>query len=375
MLVHQINKNNYSFKNYKSTQDGRLDTKPFVNQKISFAQSNALKNCYSIDSISFQSRASYIPEDIKIIQKLLDNCRYGKRELISGKGPAPRKIKTESGLAIENFYTNDDRPDGLITGICEELTYKVGKRLEKLFGDKYILFGVQGRNSEFSGHAHLGLIHNTAESKALLTNAKSTFGDILKDYTEFTDSPNYKFMKEQIDFAGNDSAKIMQIYNSAQGLKLRQDHEFLESEAKRRKADFAANNLTNSLMIDPSYNRIDIYGYKNGSKRPTTYMGKPTNTIDEIIIEKITPIDESDAIPANPKPIGDRNLAVPIGRLGYLFNKDKIAPSEKDKLLCLCTHGNLIIPLPMTKGWNYGMLDDKHPFVEFMTRLNQNSNI
>lgn len=377
MMIYQfstVNKNikPYSAMAYKSNNITPLDNSQ--NQSgLSFAQSNVLKNTRLLNNINFKGKVlapSFDVKDIKIIQNLLSKCRYGKKDLIYGDISHIKLHKTDSGIAIENFYTHDNNTNGEITGICEELTYKLGKRLEKLFGDKYIFFAIDGSNKEFpDAHTHLAIFKNTHDNKLKIDNITHKQTEYLKRLTEinheinqinqgFANSQIYQdYHSKMLDMINtNPSVNLFsELNNTILGKQFIEKRNEINTKINLLKKAFNCDELKNCLMIDPSFKRVEEFG---------------TGTLfDKYNCNTIRRLDEINAVPSNSRLVPNLQ-GIP---LGYL--KDLIPEKANRK------NGNLMgvlnniygkINLRFETDTNIvGELDTNHSFAKFVDKLNQ----
>lgn len=328
------------------------------NSGFSFEQSNALKNLPSLNKLSFRGKIyapSFDNKDVEIIQELLTKCRYGKRDLIYGDISKVKLIKTKDGFSIENFYTKDDREDGTITGICEELANKIGQRLKKILKDKYLIFTIQGANREFpGGHSYLGMLNNTKNNNDIIESLIEAQNQISKQYNDFFNTNIYKEIFPQLRQL--EKEKKYTEYDKL--LETEKGKLFLEefekripniSNLKRKLEAFNASNIKDCLLIDPSFNRVQQSDYGD------LFSDYSTNYV------------------ANLKPFGlvEKNLR-PIATgmpLGYV--KDIVPEfahgANENGIIIIYPMGNKIITNPTTHG-----LSKDHPLIKFLNKLNEN---
>ena len=341
MLINSISKNYqniYSVCNIEKNLD--KENQSFgcnytEQNNLTFAQSNAIKNSLLLNSVAFKGRIiapSFEAKDIKIIQNLLSKCRYGKKDLIYGDISPIKLQKTGSDISIENFYTKDDNQDGKITGICEELTYKLGKRLEKIFGDKYLFFALDGNNKEFpDAHTYLGALQNTPKNQ-----------DFIKSQTDKTALAN-KLYKEAL------STFIAEGNNNNSMQKLNE----VNAKLERLKLNMEA--IKGCLVIDPSFNRLEEYGC--GETNLIGYNANCVRTLNQI-----------NALPANSRVIPPMQ-GIPLGYLKDLA--PEICNNEnKNSILAINNFGE-IIPSVGSDFSIIETLNPNHPLARFINKLNQ----
>lgn len=327
MMISQLSPVNKNIKSYLSSTYKYINNPSIENSQtqnnLTLTQSNAIKNSLLLNNINFKGKVlapSFDIKDIKIIQELLSKCHYGKKDLIYEGDISQIRIKrSDFGFAIENFYTNDNRPDGKITGICEELTYKLGKRLEKLFGDKYMIFGIYGRYKEFGSHVYLGILKNTRESQKLVLEQ----------------SENYEKAKQ-----------LFKIRSSKQSGKKVSDinKKFIELM-------FDINNLKGCLIIDPSFSKVEELGVGGNM-----FEGYNSHFIREL--------DRVNAVPTTERP----TLGLPLGYLKDIVpelantnNENEMVTLVTSKQTWVLAGGNEI---------NLDELGKEHPLVAFVIKLN-----
>lgn len=337
MMISQLSPVNNNIKYYSSLASQRSNKQSIENAQtqnnLTYTQSDAIKNTLILNNINFKGKVfapSFDIKDINTIKKLLSKCQYGKNDLVYGDISHIRLKRTDAGLAIENFYTNDNNLNGKITGICEELTYKLGKRLEKLFGDKYIFFAIDGSNKEFlDAHTHIGVFHNTKANQELVKTQSERFTRAQQLYKEILSMASDNITPEI-------SKKIEEFNN------LRLD----------------MSTLKGCLMVDPSFNRIEEFGV--GGKTFEGYVSNSIKTIDEV-----------NAIPTNSRVI-PHMLGIPLGHLKDLA--PEICNAEnKNSILSINNLGE-IIP---TVGSDLNItetLSSSHPIRRFIDRLNKQIN-
>lgn len=331
MMINAISKTNrniYLAQNIEIKQNKeKHDFAPNSVQKnnLTFSQANAIKNSLLLNNVTFKGRIvapSFDIKDIETIQNLVSICHYGKKDLIYGDISKIKLQKVGLDVSIENFYTNDK--DGKITGICEELTYKLGKRLEKLFGDKYIFFAINGSNKEFpGGHTHLGMMKNTPENKHFIELQSDKFTLAQQIYKE-TDAIF-------ASLTDSEQTKIVDKYNN---LRLRTE------------------DLKGSLIIDPSFNRIEEFGC--GGRAFDGYISDAIRTLKQV-----------DAVPLNSRII-PLSQGIPIG-----YVKDLIPGKANGEAMVALHNFGEIIP---SIGCDFRIikkLSKKHPFVKFIAKLNE----
>lgn len=262
MIISQISHTNANTKSHLNLPCKKVNGAqiPYEQNGLSFAQAQALKSSRLLSQTAFAGRIiapSYDVADVKIVQELLEKCRYGKKDLIYGDISQVRTKITDEGVEIENFYTADNSPDGNIYGICEELAYKVGRRLQKAFGDKYLVFGVHGGNKEFpKAHMYLGMLHNTAENEELIRTQTENFTQLHKLCKEFSISEVYKsFPKDPNEAAKLKGTDLYEQYMIA-AEKFCKENDGLTSNFDRK-------SFANSLIIDPSFARVEEFGAGN----------------------------------------------------------------------------------------------------------------
>lgn len=363
MIVQQIaiaNKNICSISSSSLKQKSNNSFENFhVQSGLSLAQSNAIKNSFMLNNIAFKSRViapSFDIKDIKIIQNLLLKCQYGKKDLIYGDISHVKLQKNDSGVLIENFYT-EDKPNGPITGICEELTYKLGKRLEKAFGDKYLFFALDGNNKEFSdGHTHLCAMKNTEKNKTILKKHAENNEQIKKIREDFFNSRLIKLYIFKSNELLKNNEPIAKLDQSKLGKHCIESFNKVEEKINNIKNNINIEDLKYSLMIDPSFNRIEEFGI--GGKLFEGYAPKGIRTLNEV-----------NAIPSNSRFIPQKN-GIP---LGYLKNlAPEICNNEnKSYMLAITNIAGKIYPGVVFAPNITEKLNRNHPVIKFIEKLNQ----
>jgi hypothetical protein len=185
------------------------------------------------NEISFNGKIripSFPIEDIEFIQGLLNRCKYGKANLI--KTPGNFRIEyDEKFVKLHNFRIPDEGSD--IHGICEELTYKVGKILQEKFGEKYLFYDVKTVHPKYCFDHHcLIALNNNEESRQkvskLIQNSQAGF----------------KLAQEMIDKIQNGN------FNFGDMIKI---------EEQLKKLAPSSEDIEGSLFIDPSFNKIQKF--------------------------------------------------------------------------------------------------------------------
>ena len=360
-----------------------------VQNSLSFSQANALKNSLLINNVNFKGKVlapSFDIKDIKIIQNLLSKCRYGKKDLIYGDISQIKLTNTDFGSAIENFYTKDDNKNGKISGICEELTYKLGKRLEKLFGDKYIFFAIDGSNKEFGGHTYIGALKNTTENSQKIVSIMKKQQEYLKlppkveqkiiqINQEFQGSKIYQEYNSKINditasfiakFGENtdmDAIKSLQsdmicaiqtFNNTTLGKEYSKEMNEVNKKINQLKNPFDINKFSGCLLIDPSFNRVEEFGCKG-----TVFNGYNSNSIRTL--------NQINAVPSNSR----ITLGMP---LGYLKDLIPELSNKKNANSIVGLNAGTKISVMANDGSEIKMdtLGKNHPFAKFIAKLNEN---
>lgn len=354
MLVSQISPVNTIQKTHSNLPCKKADSAQihYEQNGLSFAQAESLKSSRLMNKVTFGRiiAPSYDAADVKVVQDLLEKCRYGKKDLIYGDISKVRTRFTDEGVAIEGFYTADDSPDGNIYGICEELAYKVGRRLQKAFGDKYLVFGIHdGSNNSFESHMYLGMLHNTLENQELVARQAANYEKIdefgnefrrLKVYKQFRRAELYEGMKK---LRGTDLYEQYLVANEALGANIR---ELL--------SDFNRESLGNSLLIDPTLGKIQEFG--------------AGDLFENYTCDSVRSLEQVNAVPSS---LGLMDGDVPVGYLGDLV--PEIA-NDKNKglMVYIFPHDNGIAPLGGQDFLDFILKEDKiHPFYKFMVKLNE----
>lgn len=365
MIISQLSPVNNSVKSYSSLTPQPSNKTSIENTQIqnslTFAQSNAIKNSLLLNNISFKGKIlapSFDIKDIKIIQDLLSKCKYGKKDLIYGDISHIKLKSTDNGLAIENFYTEDKNQNGVITGICEELTYKLGKRLEKIFGDKYIFFGLYGRNKEFpGGHTHLAILKNTPDNKLKINNILKKQIDNFKLATQISDAFNssnvYKQVAPKVQRLQEiyDNEAIKKLFKTTLGQQYIKKLQEVNEKINQLKNIFEPNDLKDCLMVDPSFNRIEEFG--------------EGNVFNDYKIDTLRTLEQVNAIPSTSRPLGGRYMGFPLGYLKDLI-PEKINEENKSSII-----GVLDCEEILPFGIDINSLQKNHPFVKFISKLNE----
>lgn len=353
MIIPQIspvNTNNKICSNLTCAKVDRAQI-PYEQNGLSFAQAQALKSSRLANKITFGRiiAPSYDIQDVAKVQELLAKCRYGKKDLIYGDISQVRTRITDQGVSIENFYTPDDSPDGNIYGNCEELAYKVGRRLQKMFGDKYLVFVITGENKkEFPlAHKYLGMLHNTPENKELLTYKFKIQSRHRRLCREFMSTNAYKSFP-----------KTSEELDKLKGTDLGKQHlaliEKFTEKSKKLSSNLDRESLANSLIIDPSLSKVEEFG--------------AGNLYDDYIHHIISSLRQVNAVPAR------RSFLVSYTPVGYLEDLVPEATNDKNKrsMVYIFPHDKGIAPLGSEELADFISKGDRtHPFFKFMIKLNE----
>lgn len=343
--INQTSRSNLPYKKVNSAQI------PYEQNGLSFAQAEALKGSALLNKTTFKGRIiapSYDVADVKVVQDLLEKCRYGKKDLIYGDISQVRTKFTDEGVGIEGFYTADNNPDGNIYGICEELAYKVGRRLQKAFGDKYLVFGIHGGNKKFpAGHMYLGMLHNTAENEGLIRTQTENFTQLHKLCKEFSASDVYKsFPKDPREATKLRGTDLYKQYMSA-SKKFCQENDGLSSNFDRK-------SFANSLIIDPSFSRVEEFEEGNA------FEGYTCCTVRSL--------EQINAVPSN---TGVMDTTLPLGYLKDLV--PEIANGRnKDSMVGVFARNTGIYPVGCKEfNESFPKADRSHPLFRFLIKLNE----
>lgn len=366
MIISQISPVNNNIKSYSSLAHQSCNKASIENTQtqnnLTFAQSNAIKNSILINKINFKGNVlapSFDIKDVQLIKDLLSKCHYGKKDLIYGDISNVKLKRTDNGLAIENFYTEDNNQNGSITGICEELTYKLGKRLEKIFGDKYIFFAIYGSNKEFpGGHTHLAILKNTPDNKLKINNILKKQKENFKLATQISDAFNsskvYKQVAPQLQRLQEiyDNEAIEKLSKTTLGQQYIKKIQEINEKMNQLKNIFEPNELKNCLMVDPSFKRIEEFGVGN--------------VFNDYTFDTLRTLEQVNAIPSTSRPLGGRYMGFPLGYLKDLI-PEKINEENKNSII-----GVLDCEEIFPFGIDINSLQKNHPFVKFITKLNEN---
>ena len=175
------------------------------------------------------------------IKPLIDSCHYSKRNLIENPQDVSFQM-IDDEIYIKGFYTPDNKEDEL-SGICEELSYKVGKILEKKYKGKYIPICASTADYQHGFDRHCCLF-------------------LLKD------NKHTRYVKKQLDKASVQNNKAEQIriglntkpYDES---KIQTYHRLNKRIAELSKDIGAKINrydlLKDGIFVDPSFGVIEKY--------------------------------------------------------------------------------------------------------------------
>lgn len=352
MLISQISPVNINQASRSNPACKKVDKAqlPCEQNGLSFAQSQALKSSRLMNKITFGRiiAPSYDVADVKVVQELFEKCHYGKKDLIYGDISRVKAKITEEGVGIEGFYTADNAPDGKIYGICEELSYKVGRRLQKTFGDKYLVFGIHGGNKKFpAGHMYLGMIHNTLENQKLVNTQTENFSRLHTLGNEFKSSDIYKsFPKNPFEAVKLQGTDLYEQYFKLAA-------EFCQ-KADGLSSSFDRKSFANSLIIDSSFAKIEEFG------KGTLFEDYTCHTIRSL--------EQVDAVPSVFRVIED---SIPLGYLKDLV--PEIANARNgNSMVGVWARDTGFFPIGC-KEFNdsFPKADRSHPLFKFLIKLNE----
>jgi hypothetical protein len=96
----------------------------------------------------------FVPEFQSLLAQFLPQCRYAKDlETLLAPGSGFHLHWTDQEVRLENYY-QPAHPDRPYTGVCYELTYQLGKALQKAFGKTYLLMAADGNCAPFYEDSH-----------------------------------------------------------------------------------------------------------------------------------------------------------------------------------------------------------------------------
>lgn len=155
------------------------------------------------------------------VQKELDCCVYGKKDLIDTlENNAFKVVQKSDGFDLIGFHNRAQDTEDCIHGICEELSFKVGKKLEEKYGDQYLFADVEGFSMKyFMKHHYIIAFKRTPDNEKKL--------ETITNNSEFFDKTSRN--PDATDLDKSDAAKML------------------------HKPD----DLKGALLIDPSFNLIE----------------------------------------------------------------------------------------------------------------------
>ena len=169
-------------------------------------------------------------EDMQNFRDVISDYSYGKKSLINN--PDSFKIYAKNGdIYLDGFHNPDEN---IKEGICEELTYKVGKELEKKYGDKYIFIATKGNYIKNNmQHYYITAVKRTKENEENIQN-------ILKKTKQLTNMAEI-FMKN-IETNNFDINELQKLQDEAEKI----------NSIKKE-------SLANAILIDPSFHTVKKY--------------------------------------------------------------------------------------------------------------------
>lgn len=244
------------------------DNLPDYRFNASLASNAFVHTTPTIKSLSFIKRS---------LAPLLTKCHYGKQNLFANLDSL-KAYKENDKIFLDGFYSPNDS-DGEITGICEELTQKIGSKIAQMYSKDYSVLALftKGTKYNFSNHMCIGMI------------PKNKINDeIMKAISDIDDI--YKAIKQKSQL-GEDTKDLDELYQ----IKLQENQERIE------KSDF----WENAIFVDPSYGVVcklddlpdnyELTGYNslegnnpfNRVKELDPGLGTPLGTIQDIFPEFI----------------------------------------------------------------------------------------
>lgn len=131
--------------------------KPLLGQQVASARLRKLpgeESC-SANGVGLRFAAVATPkgfsrEDIKAMETLVKQCRYGKDlEHLLKPQTGFKAVDTFNHVALYNYHHNTKRQEPEMWGICNELSYRVGSILQQQMGDRYVFEVGAGYSTRF----------------------------------------------------------------------------------------------------------------------------------------------------------------------------------------------------------------------------------
>ncbi|MDD3150240.1 MAG: hypothetical protein PHV68_05335 [Candidatus Gastranaerophilales bacterium] len=177
--------------------------------------------------------AGFSKADLFSIDEILKRCQYGKNALLKNYKQCIVK-EFDDYFELVNFNTFNQGK--YITGVCSELSSKIGLLLNSKFKEKYIFILAGGSCKNYNAyHIFILAIKNTKANKLkvlkLLDNDKKFYKKYLPKLLEYK---KYPLLAEN-------------------------DTNFLNFKDETLNVMFSQSDFENFLIIDPSYNVLKLF--------------------------------------------------------------------------------------------------------------------